>query len=46
MIMLIAKATEQGKRILADPKLTEELGRELLEETAAALEKADQARKN
>jgi hypothetical protein len=46
MIMLIAKAAEQGKRILADPKLTEELGRELLEETAAALEEADQARKN
>jgi hypothetical protein len=44
--MLIAKATEQGNRILSDPKLTEEIGRELLEDTAAALEEADQEKKN
>jgi hypothetical protein len=45
MKMLTAKATEQGNRILSDPKLAEEVGRELLEDTAAALEEADQTKK-
>jgi hypothetical protein len=46
MKLLIAKATEQGKRILADPQLTEEVGRGLLEDTAAALQEAAEVKKN